>query len=135
MAGAALNVELRMSVDAYSSRPGMQLLVVHVHPKNIGKTAVEIDEPFVVSVKRIDVPEKAVYIDHRAAPALLRGVNIVKKYGGYRMESGVEYDELELFEVPEGGLYVVNATMGADRDSEVGVDEIVRPGAPAKLAR
>jgi len=51
------------------------------------------------------------------------------------MESGVEYDELELFEVPEGGLYVVNATMGADRDSEVGVDEIVRPGAPAKLAR
>lgn len=68
-------------------------------------------------------------IDVDKLPTVASAKNIVKRFDGYVIEPGAEYDEVETFVIPRGTTYLVTAEMDhydQDPDDEVDGSCIVK---------
>ncbi|MFM0162905.1 hypothetical protein PQR39_21135 [Paraburkholderia sediminicola] len=93
-----------------------RLLMVHVKPKNLGKVPIELDGgkkgDIDVLVKTFPAGLASGRVDRDKLPVAFAAHNIVSKYnGGYVMEPGIDYDEIETFIVPKGSTYLVYTEM------------------------
>ncbi len=118
------NPNISVSADVLPYDDDRRLLVVHVRPKNVGKVPIELDGG---TKGDIDVEIKALppklpdgRFDSDKLPIKFSAKNIVSKYaGGYVMEPGIDYDEIEVFVVPRKTTYIVRAEMDHyDEDPE-----------------
>ncbi|KVN23892.1 hypothetical protein WJ63_19340 [Burkholderia pyrrocinia] len=111
-----VNPNISVSADVLPYDDDRRLLVVHVRPKNAGKVPIELG-----GGKRgdIDVEVKVLppklangHLDLGKVPVSFPARNIVSRYeGGYVMEPGIDYDEIETFVVPKRATYIVRAEM------------------------
>jgi hypothetical protein len=107
------NITVSTEVQPYDDKRA--LLVVHVKPKNPGKVAVNLDggDKGDINVRIVALPAglKNGRIDLEKLPTIASAKNIVKRFNGYVIEPGAEYDEIETFLVPRGVIYFVTAEM------------------------
>ncbi|MEM5316512.1 hypothetical protein [Paraburkholderia sp. JHI869] len=108
------NITVTVEVQPFSESSRLQ--VVHVKPKNVGKIPIELDGGkkgdinIDVRVSPAKLPDGLVSTD--ALPVKFRAANIVSRFnGGYVMEPGIDYDEVETFIVPKDATYIVRAEM------------------------
>jgi hypothetical protein len=108
------NITVSAEVQPYDDT--RRLLVVHVKPKNLGKVPIELDGgkkgDIDVLVKTFPAGLASGRVDQDKLPVAFAAHNIVSKYnGGYVIEPGIDYDEIETFIVPKGATYLVYAEM------------------------
>ncbi|ANJ73560.1 hypothetical protein K6V72_24150 [Ralstonia insidiosa] len=117
---------MKVAIEVLPYDEGKQLLVVHVKPSNLGKTPINLRLPISVAVRRIPDGAQSGHIDREKLPVVFEAKNIIQGYGGYQLDPGVEFDEVEPFLVPVGAAYVVEAVLNLDKDTEVAAAQIVR---------
>ncbi len=127
------NITVSAEVQPYDNT--RRLLVVHVRPKNPGKVPIELDGgkkgDIDVLVKTFPAGLASGRVDQDKLPTSFKAQNIVSKYeGGYVMEPGIDYDEIETFIVPKGQTYLVYAEMdhfdSKQPDDEVDASAVVK---------
>ncbi|MFL9898562.1 hypothetical protein PQR71_10390 [Paraburkholderia fungorum] len=123
----ATNPNLSVSADVLPYDDDRRLLVVHVRPKNAGKVPIELDGgkngDIDVEVKVLPPKLPNGHLDPDKLPVKFSAPNIVSVYkGGYVMEPGIDYDEIETFVVPKGATHIVRAEM--DHYDEEPTDEV-----------
>lgn len=127
------NPNISVSADVLPYDDDRRLLVVHVRPKNAGKVPIELDGgkkgDIDVEVKVLPPKLPNGHLDPDKLPVKFPASNIVSGYkGGYVMEPGIDYDEIETFVVPKGATYIVRAEMDhydEDPDDEVDASSVV----------
>lgn len=128
------NPNITVSAEVLPYDDTRRLLLVHVKPRNPGKVPVtlyggkkgDID----VLVKTFPAGLAGGRVDQDKLPTAFKAQNIVSKYqGGYVMEPGIDYDEIEAFIVPKG-TYLVYVEMdhfdGDPDDIEVDASAVVK---------
>ncbi|MBV8379429.1 MAG: hypothetical protein JO369_01515 [Paucibacter sp.] len=115
----AENIQLTVSAEVLPYGEGTRLLIVHAKPKNIGKVPVEITKggfPAIVRTLPSTVKSGPVVLANQ--PESFK-VDVLKRFpDGYRLEPGVEYDELFPVVVPIGP-YSAEASLDLDAETEV----------------
>lgn len=96
------NPNITVTADIQPYNESSRLLVAHIKPKNVGKIPIELDggkngdisvEVRVLAAKLSNGP-----VDTDALRVEYSAPNIVSKYkGGYVMEPGIDYDEIQAF--------------------------------------
>ncbi|MEM5316530.1 hypothetical protein [Paraburkholderia sp. JHI869] len=122
------NPNVTVTAEVQPFNESSRLLVVHVKPKNVGKIPIELDGgkkgdiSVDVRVLPSKLPDGLVKVD--ALPIKYRAANIVSKFkGGYVMEPGIDYDEVQMFVVPKDATYIVRTEMdNYDQDPDDEVD-------------
>lgn len=113
------NIQLTVTADALPYSGGVRLLVVHAKPKNIGKVPIELPKTgFVVSVRALPKNAKGGPLDISKLPELYKTDLLQRFPDGYRLEPGVEYDELYVLLVPPG-LYAAQSVLSLDARDEL----------------
>ncbi|WP_157658346.1 hypothetical protein [Burkholderia ubonensis] len=110
------NPNISVSADVLPYDDDRRLLVVHIRPKNAGKVPIELDGgkkgDIDVEVKVLPAKLPAGRIDAGKLPVRFPARNIVSRFdGGYVIEPGIDYDEIETFVVPKNATYLVRAVM------------------------
>ncbi|TXH05570.1 MAG: hypothetical protein E6R07_01815 [Nevskiaceae bacterium] len=127
METAATNIQLTLATEVLDYGPNEKLLVIHVRPKNIGKTlATTPKKGFVVSVKSIpqNIPQGEVSLDKFRD--FYSGDLMQRFADGYELEPGVEYDELVTLVVPTGSIFFVKAEFPLADNDEVDQTAVVK---------
>ena len=103
------------------------MVIVYIKPKNIGKVPIEITgDGLALTLKEVPKDAKVGHIDMEKIPAILSVPDLVKKYDGYRLEPGVEYNEVETFVLPIGNTYLIEAELNLDDSTSVGSYHVVQ---------
>jgi hypothetical protein len=132
-----VNPNISVSADVLPYDSDRRLLIVHVKPKNVGKVPFELDGgkqgDIDVLVKVIPPKMDSGHIDAdklSLPPPNFTARDIVSRYkGGYVLEPGIEYDEIETFVVPKGTTYLISAEMDhfdENPDDEVDASAVVK---------
>ncbi|MGP8439943.1 hypothetical protein ACT2FY_32250 [Paraburkholderia fungorum] len=108
------NITVSAEVQPYDDT--RRLLVVHVKPKNLGKVPIELHGgnkgDIDVLVKTFPAGLANGRVDQDKLPVAFKALGIISKYsGGYVMEPGIDYDEIQTFIVPKGATYLVYTDM------------------------
>jgi hypothetical protein len=122
------NAEIAISTEILPYDAKSSLLVIYIKPKNIGKVPIEITgDGITLTLKEIPKDAKVGHIDMEKIPPTLSVPNLVKKYDGYLLEPGIEYNEVETFVLPHGNTYLVEAVVDlGDDDEDVGSYHVVQ---------
>ena len=121
------NVELITSAELSKYDDSSNLLIVHVHPKNRGKTLVVLDrQKFTVDVRELSEPFKPGLIDTAVLKPRYRE-DLMKRFNaGYQIEPATEYDEVVVFLVAAKKTYAVTSTLTLPDNSELDHTAVVR---------
>ncbi|KGS31165.1 hypothetical protein [Burkholderia pseudomallei] len=128
-----INPNISVSADVQPYDEDRRLLVVHVRPKNVGKVPIELDggKSGDIDVEVKVLPRKLPdgHLDPAKLPVKFPARNIVSRFdGGYVLEPGIDYNEIETFVVPKDATYIVRAVMShfdSDPDDEVDASCVV----------
>jgi hypothetical protein len=109
----AVNPNIAVSAEVLPYDADKSLLVVHVKPRNPGKVPIKLKEGDIdVLVETIPPGLCKGHVDDELGVRMFSdGADIIGSGDSYTMEPGVEYDEVQLFVVPKGQTYLVNAAM------------------------
>lgn len=114
------NIQLTVSTEQKQYGKETRLLLIHIKPKNIGKSLVELGKTgFIVTVRSI--PDNLIQgiIDLEKLPKAYE-TDLMKRFkDGYEMEPGVEYDEIIALVVPKNKIYAIKATIDPGEGDEV----------------
>ncbi|ALS65509.1 hypothetical protein EGJ54_24510 [Pandoraea apista] len=118
---------LKVSASVLPYDTDHRLLVVRVKPGNVGRVPLDIsDQPMSIAIKEIPAGHETGYVNRDDLKPLYVAQNIIGRYkGGYELDPGVEFDEVEPFVVPAGRTYVVEATLSLDEGTDIRTPEVV----------
>ena len=119
------NISVSAEVQEYDDKRA--LLIVHVKPKNSGKVPVNLEggDKGDIDVRVVALPARLANgrIDVDKLLPVASAKNIVKRFKGYVIEPGAEYDEVEAFVMPRRTTYFLTAEMSHyDQNSADEVD-------------
>jgi hypothetical protein len=114
------NIQLTVSTEQKQYGKETRLLLIHIKPKNIGKSLVELGKTgFIVTIRSIPDNHKQGIIDLEKLPKTYE-IDLMERFkDGYEMEPGVEYDEVAALVVPKNAIYSIKATLDQGEDDEV----------------
>lgn len=121
----ASNIQLTISTEVLKYSGNNRLLLIHVHPKNIGKVLVS---PKLLTVTVSDLPINL-------KPGVIELAKLNERYktdildrfkGGYDLEPGVEYDEVVVLIVPKDTFYSVYGVLEFSEGDEVDHTTVAR---------
>ncbi len=114
------NIQITVSTEQKQYGKETRLLLIHIKPKNIGKSLVELGKTgFVVTVRSIPDNLKQGVIDLEKAPKTYE-IDLMERFkDGYEMEPGVEYDEVVALVAPKNTIYSIKATLDLGEGDEV----------------
>lgn len=122
---AETNAELTISTETLPYSGNNKLLLIHVHPKNIGKVPIS-PQHLTVTVRDLPSDLKPGAIDLEKLKDRYK-VDILDRYkDGYDMEPGVVYDEIVAMVVPNDTMYSVYGEIDLDPENEVDQTAVVR---------
>lgn len=113
------NMQITVSTEQQSYGKDSRLLLIHIKPKNIGKVLVTTGKDgFTVTVRSIPNNLKHGVVDLEEMPEIYK-TDLLKRFDGYEIEPGVEYDEVIAMIVPKHSMYSIRATLGMGSNDEV----------------
>lgn len=114
------NIQLTVSTEQKQYGKETRLLLIHIKPKNIGKSLVELGKTeFIVTLRSITDNLKHGIIDLEKLPKTYE-IDLMERFkDGYEMEPGVEYDEVVALVVPKNTIYSIKATLDLGEGDEV----------------
>lgn len=115
------NPNISVSADVLPYDDDHRLLVVHIRPKNVGKVPIELNGgkkgDIDVAIKALPSKLSNGYIDFEKLPPQFPILHIVSNFkGGYVLEPGIDYDEVETYVVKNNTTYVVYAEINHFND-------------------
>jgi hypothetical protein len=124
-------MQLTLTSEVQPYGPDTRLLVLHVKPKNIGRTLVKLDKHlFSIVVRKLPSNFTTGHLTLQSLP-IYHSENLMKRFSeGYELEPGLEYDELVAFIVQKGSMYSVKSTLELNDGTEVDQEVIMRADDP-----
>ena len=117
---AAGNIQLTVASEVIKYSDKQRLLVIHVKPRNIGKTLVTPENKgFLVEVRKIPSGAPVGPLDLKKLPVSYKTDLMERFSDGYELEPGVEYDEIVVLVVPVGTMYAVRSELNLGDNTEV----------------